>query len=389
MRSTVPETTRAATPLFRRIGDARQPGDRTRPAAAAGMNRVEFAVISVLVPAVIAVAVFDGLWRFGGTWLAWAAVLPVFWLIIHGLAFALGVSKPKPAFWLWAVVLSAWAAWRVGGGGWAAAVAGAWLGFIALQVVAGGLAFLWRRAMAVRGWPGIGVRALACVLLHVPALVLCWKYGCGWELLAIFATGLLWVWGTFVPGSQLFGPVARRVEGEGVLITIDDGPDPHDTPRLLDLLDQHGRKAVFFVIGEKVRRYPELAREIVARGHELGNHTMTHPQATMWCLGPWRTRREIRGCQQVIVDVTGFKPRWYRAPVGHRNYFTHPFAAELGLEVVAWTRRGFDAVERDVEKILSALCGRAGEGDILLLHESTPVAEEVLRGVLERTDGRG
>ena len=55
--------------------------------------------------------------------------------------------------------------------------------------------------------------------------------------------------------------------------------------------DEHGKKAVFFVIGDKVRRFPDLAREIVRRGHQMGNHTMTHPAGTMWCAGSRRTRR--------------------------------------------------------------------------------------------------
>jgi peptidoglycan/xylan/chitin deacetylase (PgdA/CDA1 family) len=126
-----------------------------------------------------------------------------------------------------------------------------------------------------------------------------------------------------------------------------------------------------------------LAREIVRRGHELGNHTLTHPQATFWCAGPGRTRREIEGGSRAIEEATGVKPRWFRAPVGHRNLFTHPIADELGLEVVAWRRRGFDAVETDVAKIVGRILKDVRPGDIVLVHESTPVAAEVLHRVLE------
>ncbi|MEI7927550.1 MAG: polysaccharide deacetylase family protein, partial [Verrucomicrobiales bacterium] len=174
-----------------------------------------------------------------------------------------------------------------------------------------------------------------------------------------------------------------------ILITIDDGPDPRDTPALLDLLDEYGVKAVFFVIGEKVRAYPELAREIVKRGHELGNHTLTHPQATFWCASPWRTRCEIVGCNQAIEEVTGVRPTWFRAPVGHRNFFTHPITAALGLEIMAWTRRGYDAVSTDTPKVLSQLLEGNRPGDIFLIHESTPIALEVLKGVLDGIKAQG
>ena len=138
------------------------------------------------------------------------------------------------------------------------------------------------------------------------------------------------------------------------------------------------------MIGEKVRAHPELAREVIRRGHEIGNHTLTHPQASFWCAGPWRTRREIAGCQQIIEEITGIKPRWFRAPVGHRNLFTHPVATDLGLRVMAWNRRGFDAVEKDAEKVLARILPDLSPGDIVLLHEATPIAAEVLRGVLEK-----
>ncbi|MGB6220161.1 polysaccharide deacetylase family protein, partial [Haloferula sp.] len=141
--------------------------------------------------------------------------------------------------------------------------------------------------------------------------------------------------------------------------------------------------AVFFVIGEKVRRFPELSKEIVARGHELGNHTMTHPQYRIWCAGPARMRREIEGCSRAVEDVTGQRPRWFRAPVGHRNYFTHPIAAELGMEVVAWSRRGFDTLDRNIEAIVTDLTKELGSGEILLLHECTKLAPRIVKRVLE------
>ncbi|MEX1115730.1 MAG: polysaccharide deacetylase family protein [Akkermansiaceae bacterium] len=172
------------------------------------------------------------------------------------------------------------------------------------------------------------------------------------------------------------------------MITIDDGPDPYDTPVLLDLLDRHQTKAVFFMIGLKVLEHPELAREVVRRGHQIGNHTLTHPQASFWCAGPWRTRREIAECQRVIEEVTGTRPRWFRAPVGHRNFFTHPIARALGLEVMAWNRRGFDAVEKDVQKVLARILPNLQAGDIVLLHEATPIAGKVLAGVLTTLESR-
>jgi peptidoglycan/xylan/chitin deacetylase (PgdA/CDA1 family) len=178
--------------------------------------------------------------------------------------------------------------------------------------------------------------------------------------------------------------VVRTTDRPDILITIDDGPDPTDTPNLLDLLDRHQAKAIFFMIGEKIRAHPELAREVLRRGHEIGNHTLSHPQASFWGAGPLRTWREIAACQELIEEVTGVRPRWFRAPVGHRNWFTHPVTAALGLRVMAWNRRGYDAVGADVAKVLARIVPGMKAGDIVLLHEATPIAEVVLREVLER-----
>lgn len=379
---------RAATPLFRAFGGrlVEPEGDAVRLAEAPAMHRLEWRLLSLAIPGVLAVALFDALWRLGGPWLAWPTLLPALLLALHGLAFGFGRRSPAAAFWCWASVLGGWSAWVVGAtapGPVVAVVAWGWLGFLGLQLAC--LAIVgWKRLMSVGGRRGVVGRGLLAVALHGAMGLVWWRFGWPWGLACGAGICALWCWGTFLPGSQLYGPVATRVRGEGVLLTIDDGPDPDDTPAVLDLLDRHGVKAVFFVIGDKVRRFPELAREIVARGHELGNHTMTHPQASMWCAGPGRTRREIVDCQRAIEEVAGVTPRWFRAPVGHRNFFTHPVTAELGLDVVAWSRRGFDTVERDVERIVASLCDGAGDGDVLLLHEATPLAPEIVRRVLER-----
>ncbi|MEP4078796.1 polysaccharide deacetylase family protein [Haloferula sp.] len=377
---------RAASPFFRAFGGKLMvpDGDAVRMGSFAGSHRFEWAVLSVLIPLVVSVAFFDGLWRLGGVWLAAVGVAPVAFLGMHLLGLCLGAWSPRGAFVVWGGVLTAWAIALLRWGGetplnW---VAWIWMAFVALQGI-GVLGLGWQRLMLVSGKRGVAVRVALAVFVHLVVALIWWKVGMTWGLTAFVGLVGFWAVGTFRPVNQLFGPMPMRVHGRAPLLTIDDGPDPDDTPVILDFLDEHGVKAVFFVIGEKVRRYPELAKEIVARGHELANHTMTHPQHSMWSAGPWRNRREIEGCSDVIEEVTGQRPRWFRAPVGHRNYFTHPIASELGMEVVVWSRRGYDTLDRPVESIVSDLTRDLGEGEILLLHEATKVAPEVVKRVLE------
>ena len=135
--------------------------------------------------------------------------------------------------------------------------------------------------------------------------------------------------------------------------------------------------------GEKVDRYPELAQQIHAAGHELANHTWSHPQSTFWCRGPQGTRREIERCQRSIEQATGVSPSLFRAPVGHHNLFVHEVLRDNNLALVGWSSRGYDAVSTAVEKVRKKLCASMQPGAIILAHEATPIAAEVIQSILE------
>ena len=218
---------------------------------------------------------------------------------------------------------------------------------------------------------------LAAPLALLPA----WSHSAaaGWGALGLcaLAHGAL-AYATLRPNNALFGPVATRFEpaGDEVWLTIDDGPDPHDTPRLLDLLDAYpvggGARATFFLRGDRARAHPALVEEIVRRGHGVGNHTLNHPQAAFWCAGPRRLAREIGGCSDALRAITGREPRAFRAPVGHVNPFVHRAAGRRGLRLVGWSARGFDGVDRhaaDPAGVVARITGGLRPGAIILLHE--------------------
>lgn len=187
------------------------------------------------------------------------------------------------------------------------------------------------------------------------------------------------------PYTRLLGPVVTHTKDDNVLLTFDDGPHPDTTPLLLDLLDRHHTKAVFFVIGDRVKQWPDLAREIVRRGHTLGNHTMTHPAPSFWALGPWRTWREISACQEIVRKVTGIDMKFFRAPVGHFNFFTHPALKHLGMELMSWSARGYDGVDDNVGRVVHRIAKTMKPGAIVLLHEgrgsSVAIATQLLKSI--------
>jgi peptidoglycan/xylan/chitin deacetylase (PgdA/CDA1 family) len=194
-----------------------------------------------------------------------------------------------------------------------------------------------------------------------------------WALAAIAANHAILTAGGLWPRSRWLGSNWTRLPPDAaarreIAITIDDGPDPAVTPAVLDLLDAHGAKATFFCIGAAARAHPVLCREIVARGHSVQNHSDVH-SARFSLLGPKGMANEIAAAQATLADITGEAPRFFRAPAGLRNPFLAPILQRLDLQLVSWTRRGFDTVRRVPTDVLARLGRNLDAGDILLVHD--------------------
>lgn len=203
------------------------------------------------------------------------------------------------------------------------------------------------------------------------------------------------------PRSRLLGPNVTRLpaaaaERKQFALTLDDGPDPEVTPRVLDVLEQHRARATFFCIAARAQAQPALLREIVARGHDVQNHSHSH-RHHFALLGPRALAREVGRAQQVLGDLCGARPHCFRAPAGLRNPFLDPVLHGQGLHLVSWTRRGFDTVSRDAQRVLNRLTLGMAAGDIVLLHDGhgqrsrrdAPVVLDVLPRLLERAAALG
>jgi len=192
--------------------------------------------------------------------------------------------------------------------------------------------------------------------------------------------------------TRLPAPAVARGE---VAITLDDGPDPETTPKVLDLLEQRGATASFFVIGRHAAAHPLLVKAMVARGHSVENHTFGHPLDFSF-YGLRRSRIEIERGQDAIAAITGVAPRFFRPPAGLRNVLMYPVLARLGLTHVSWTRRGFDTVADSAESVVQLLARDLSGGDILMLHDGNHYGApprrlvlDVLPAVLSRIEEAG
>ena len=143
-------------------------------------------------------------------------------------------------------------------------------------------------------------------------------------------------------------PARAAARGE-VGITIDDGPDPEITPQVLAILAEHGARATFFCIGERVEQFPLLARACVAQGHAVENHSQRHRHHFALYESLGACARELQQAQRSIERVCGVPPRFFRAPAGLRSPLLDPVLRRLGLQLASWTRRGFDTVNGDAD----------------------------------------
>jgi peptidoglycan/xylan/chitin deacetylase (PgdA/CDA1 family) len=171
----------------------------------------------------------------------------------------------------------------------------------------------------------------------------------------------------------LYGPAIRAVParaGENALyLTFDDGPDPRGTPAVLDLLGEFGAKATFFLVGERARQYPELAREIRTRGHAVGNHSPDHGYATYFS-DHNRIRDWIESGERMIADAIGEPTVAFRPPAGIRTPELVRAAHELATPLVLWRTRFYDSLFAPKGEQLARSLEMARAGDIVLFHDS-------------------
>ncbi len=173
---------------------------------------------------------------------------------------------------------------------------------------------------------------------------------------------------TYVVRSQWLGTTdwRGRTDTGAVALTFDDGPTA-DTDRILDVLDRYNVRASFFMIGQNVGRHPETARRVAAAGHEIGNHSYSHP--IYLYRSPRETMRQLERAQQIITETVGVRPRFARPPCGVRTPAYFAATRKLGLRTVQWDVACFDWKRLSGLEIARRALKDARAGSIILLHD--------------------
>ena len=185
--------------------------------------------------------------------------------------------------------------------------------------------------------------------------------------------------------------VGNRSAGKCVALTFDDGPHKTYTPEILDILDEYNAKATFFIVGSNAEEYPEIVLETYNRGHEIGNHTYTHPN--LKTLSHEKRLEEIQKTQDILTEITGEAPKLFRPPGGYVSNSIIDELSALDCSAVLWSWR---QDTRDwscprVECVVKGVLDNLRDGDIILFHDynaagnsPTPQAlREILKALSE------
>jgi len=189
---------------------------------------------------------------------------------------------------------------------------------------------------------------------------------------ALLAAPAMWAMYTWGSHALTLGCRWRgESTGRTIALTFDDGPDPETTPQVLDILESHGVKASFFLVGERAARQPSLARRIAEAGHDLGNHSWSH--RSLWLAGPRRTANEVRRGHDAIAQAAGVPPRFFRPPWGLTNLALFPVLHRLGTPCVFWTVQTEGQRPASPALQVERVAKRAIPGAILDLHDADGV----------------
>ena len=189
-------------------------------------------------------------------------------------------------------------------------------------------------------------------------------------------------------GSPRISVSSCNVEGPYVAITFDDGPHGSQTPRLLKMLKDRDIKATFFVVGQCVAEYPEIAKQIVSEGHEIANHSWSHPQLTK--LGETPVRDQIGRTHNVIKQTTGVEPVLLRPPYGAFTVQQRAWAsANWNYKTILWDVDSLDWKHRSPAKTESIILSETRKGSIILCHDIHKTTVDAMPATLDALRAKG
>jgi peptidoglycan/xylan/chitin deacetylase (PgdA/CDA1 family) len=236
---------------------------------------------------------------------------------------------------------------------------------------------------------GLGALALHATVRGEPGLAVIGALSLSW--LALATTGVIFPW------LEMYARVVSRgpAGSARVALTFDDGPHPVTTRQVLEALAPTRHRATFFVLGEKVRRHPDVVREIHAGGHTLALHGDSHDRLHSFRM-PWSVRDAILRAEAAVEAATGARPRFFRPPLGHTSFMSVRGVRLAGVTLIGWSSRGFDGIRgRSPEAVVERVNRTLVDGAIVMLHDAAehddfePASVRALPRLVALLDERG
>lgn len=191
-----------------------------------------------------------------------------------------------------------------------------------------------------------------------------------------------------VPAPPHYSYSSCHVQGPYVAMTFDDGPSAKDTPRLLDMLKERNIKVTFFVLGEMVQQSPDILKRMAAEGHEIANHSWSHPQLTK--LNAEGLRKQLGNTSDEIEQVTGKRPTLMRPPYGATNAsLTKTINEQYGMKVILWDVDPLDWKYHNSQHVHDEILKAAQPGSIILSHDIHPTTVSAMPQTLDDLLAKG
>ncbi|NOX66265.1 MAG: polysaccharide deacetylase family protein [Chlorobi bacterium] len=189
--------------------------------------------------------------------------------------------------------------------------------------------------------------------------------------------------------QRIFNNFVWESKVDKILLTFDDGPNPGSTKIILDRLNRHNIKALFFCVGENVNKYPNLVKQIIAEGHTIGNHSYSHKNITF--TSKVKIDEQIKLCSDIIREEIEAAPQFFRPPHGRFDFRTNRIVLKHQLKNIMWSLLTYD-YKNDLNIVKFAIQNYITKSSIIVLHDSEKSKDIIgasIDFIVEAADKRG
>jgi peptidoglycan/xylan/chitin deacetylase (PgdA/CDA1 family) len=193
-----------------------------------------------------------------------------------------------------------------------------------------------------------------------------------------------------IPQLNFFVDSLHRIpaSGNSVVLTFDDGPMPGHTEKVLAVLAEKKAKACFFLIGKNMEQHPELVKQIIAEGHQVGHHSYSHVNTfPMWSTD--KVKEDIAKAASILESITGQQNLRFRIPFGLSNPNIAKAIQQSNFQSIGWSLRTYDTMSKSKEQLLQTILSKVKAGDIILLHDWGTYTVDALPEIIDGVRRKG